>query len=191
MWRAKRYQDQPVYFSDLVVHQNSRFTSFADLRGATAAYNEPRSFSGYYALRYYLTILGETVDYFGRLVESGSHQRSLQFICEGQVDVAAIDSTVLEQALLDHPLYHEQLRTIGVIGPNVMPPWVASTHLPQAVRVHLRNLLIQMHQNEQGVAQLAGTSVARFAPVADQDYDPMRAMLRRAVGVYTAVGQDL
>ncbi|MEJ2750807.1 MAG: PhnD/SsuA/transferrin family substrate-binding protein [Anaerolineae bacterium] len=42
-----RYQDRPVYFSDVVVHRDSPFRRFADLRGASWAYNEPGSQSGY------------------------------------------------------------------------------------------------------------------------------------------------
>src|SRR5690349_24826251 len=45
--RAPRYGDRPVYFSDVVVRGDSRFLSLADLRGATSAYNEPGSWSGW------------------------------------------------------------------------------------------------------------------------------------------------
>ncbi len=38
--QGDRYQDRPVYFSDVVVRRRSRFRTFADLRGATWAYNE-------------------------------------------------------------------------------------------------------------------------------------------------------
>src|SRR5689334_19349568 len=45
--RGVRYQDRPVYFSDVVVRNDSAFRYFADLRGACWAYNEPGSQSGY------------------------------------------------------------------------------------------------------------------------------------------------
>ena len=40
--KGTRYADQPVYFSDVIVHRDSLFSSFADLRGCTWSFNEPQ-----------------------------------------------------------------------------------------------------------------------------------------------------
>jgi phosphonate transport system substrate-binding protein len=53
-----RYENKPLYFSDIVVHRDSEFHAFADLRGASWAYNESRSHSGYNVIRHYLATLG-------------------------------------------------------------------------------------------------------------------------------------
>ena len=84
--------------SDVIVRADSPFLSFADLRGAVWAYNEPRSHSGYNVVRYHLAAKGMPAAYFGRVVESGSHHNSLQMILQRSIDAAAIDSTVLEAA---------------------------------------------------------------------------------------------
>jgi phosphonate transport system substrate-binding protein len=47
------YEDRPVYFSDVVVRRDSESTTFADLRGASWAYDEPGSYSGYNVVRYH------------------------------------------------------------------------------------------------------------------------------------------
>src|SRR5262249_33209451 len=57
--RAARYQGRPIYFSDVVVRHDSPARCFADLHGATWAYSEPGSFSGYAAPRAHLAALGE------------------------------------------------------------------------------------------------------------------------------------
>jgi phosphonate transport system substrate-binding protein len=44
-----RYSGRPVYLSDVIVARDSRFQSFADLRSASWAFNEPDSHSGYLA----------------------------------------------------------------------------------------------------------------------------------------------
>ena len=95
-----RYGGRPIYFSDVVVRRDSRFQSFADLRGASWATNEPGSQSGYHVTRYHLARLGEMGRYFGRAVASGGHARSLQMVLAGEVDASAIDSTVLELSLI-------------------------------------------------------------------------------------------
>jgi phosphonate transport system substrate-binding protein len=88
------YKDRPVYFSDVVVRRDSKFHTFADLRGASWAYNEPGSHSGYNVVGYHLATLGEGSGYFGQVVESGAHQVSLQMILDGRIDASAIDSLV-------------------------------------------------------------------------------------------------
>ncbi len=69
--RGDRFQNRPIYFSDVIVRHDSPFTSFADLRGCSWAYNEPLSQSGYGITRYWLVKLGETNGYFGRVIEAG------------------------------------------------------------------------------------------------------------------------
>ena len=69
----KRYQQRPVYYSDVVVRQDSPFANFNDLRGTRWAYNEPNSQSGYNITRYHLAELNERVGFFGRVIEAGSH----------------------------------------------------------------------------------------------------------------------
>ncbi len=42
--QGKRYQNKPVYFSDIIVRTDSLFHSFSDLRNKSWAYNEPGSY---------------------------------------------------------------------------------------------------------------------------------------------------
>jgi phosphonate transport system substrate-binding protein len=184
VWRAPRYGDQPVYFSDVMVRNDHPAQSFADLRGATFAYNEPGSLSGYEAVRFHLAMLGERSSYFGRVVASGSHQRSLRLILAGKVDAAAIDTTVLEEELRADPDLAHHLRAIATLGPSPMPPWVASLALSADLRAVLRQALIAIHEDEAGAAILAVTPVARFAAVSDEDYESVRRMLRLAEQVH-------
>src|SRR5437588_134439 len=90
-----RYQDRPVYFSDVIVHRDSPFLSFEDLRGRSWAYNDPDSFSGWLLVRHYLVQMGETEAFFGRLAFSGWHQESIRRVHAGEIDASAIDSQVL------------------------------------------------------------------------------------------------
>ena len=52
--RGERYGGRPIYFSDVIVHRDSPYRSFLDLRGRSWAYNEPLSQSGYGITRYHL-----------------------------------------------------------------------------------------------------------------------------------------
>lgn len=177
---AAHYAGRPVYFSDVVARADSPLHSFADLRGAAWAYNNPGSHSGYNITRYHLATLGEDGSFFGRVVEVGSHQRSLSLILAGEIDAAAIDSTVLETELCQRPEIAGQIRIVERIGPSPIPPWVVRREVPPTLAVAIRRAFVEMHADPVGAALLAGAQMLRFAPVTDSDYDIIRRMVALA-----------
>ena len=183
---GSRYCGQPVYFSDVIVREESPFQRFQEMRGSVWAYNEPRSHSGYNVVRAYLSGLGETRGFFGKVVESGAHAVSLKMILSSQVDGAAIDSTVLEWALGQNPEIAEQIRVVATFGPSPMPPWVISGTVSVSLRSELCALLLSMHRDRSGRRILARASLDRFVEARDHDYDPIRIMARKAEQVSLA-----
>lgn len=181
--QGERYGGRPVYFSDVVVRAQSPFERFEQLRGATWAYNERRSHSGYWLTRYNLALRGLNGDFFGHAVGAGSHQRSLQMILAGEVDAAAIDSTVLELVLEGQPDLAERIRVLERWGPSPIPPWLVHRRTPPPLREALRRLFLGLHDDEEGRGVLHLARIARFVEVRDEDYDPIRQMARRAQDV--------
>lgn len=182
-----RYGDRPVYFSDVVVNKRSRFVSFDDLRGASWAYNEPNSHSGYNVVRHHLSRLGETGGYFGATVESGAHQASLRMIVDGEIDASAIDSTVLEAELARYPQLRGDIRVIDTLGPSPMPPWVMRKDLPFALKQSLRELFRDIAGDPEGMKILQSWGISRFDPMDDVAYDPIRLMSSDAENVRLSV----
>ncbi len=178
--QGARYQQRPIYFSDVVVHRDSPYFTFGDLRGATWAYNEPHSQSGYNVTRYHLARLGENRGYFGRVIEAGSHLRALEMVLARQVDASAIDSTVLELELEARPALKEEMRIVETLGPSPIPPWVVAKSLRPDVRDAIREIFWGMHQDLEGQAILAAGQTARMVRVEDRDYDLIRDMAREA-----------
>ncbi len=125
--------------------------------------------------------LGETRGYFARAVPSGSHQRSIQMVLAGESDASGIDSTVLELERAQRPELEGALRTVASIGPYPIPPVVVGSRVPEAAKRRLREALLAMHDDPEGRAILGAGLIARFVPVADADYHPIREMVRRAV----------
>lgn len=181
--QGDRYQGRPIYYSDVVVHRDSSFRCFADLRGAAWAYNEPGSQSGYNLVRSHLARLGAAAGYFGRIVEAGAHQVSLRLIIEGAVDAAAIDSAVLELELKLHPELKSHLRVIQTLGPSAVPPAVVSRRVPAALRRRLREALLSMHESMEGRRLLDEALMERYVEIADADYNGIRRMAREAESV--------
>jgi len=169
-----RYGNQPVYFSDVIVRRDSRFQSFGDLRGASWSFNDPDSHSGYLVTLIRLLDLGETDQFFGRVVDAGWHEVSIELVASGRVDASAVDSYVLAVALRNQPDLKDQLRVIETFGPSPIQPVVARRALDAGLRLELREALVSLSGDGLGPGL-----VERLVPVSDGWYDPIRSMLAR------------
>lgn len=177
---APRYGGRPIYFTDVIVRRDAPAHAFSDLRGRTWAYNIEGSHSGYNVVRHHLLDLGETRGYFGRVVASGAHQRSIEMILAREIDASGIDCTVLEIELARRPELGAALRTIAAIGPSPIPPVVVARGLDPALKARLRDLFLEMSGDPAGRAALGEGGMMGFVPARDADYDPIRTMVRRA-----------
>jgi ABC-type phosphate/phosphonate transport system substrate-binding protein len=177
---APRYGARPVYFTDVVVRHDDPAHAFTDLRGRAWTYSHEGSHSGYNVMRHHLLVLGETKGYFGRVVASGSHQNSIRMILDGTADASGIDSTVLELELARRPELAGLLRTVAAVGPSPIPPTVVARGLAPSLKARLQEIFLGMPTDPPGRAVLAYGRMTSFVPVRDADYDPIRAMVRRA-----------
>lgn len=178
--QGDRYGDRPIYFSDVIVRRDSSFTDFNSLRGSRWAYNEPLSQSGYGIVRQKLVEMGETAGFFGEVVESGFHQRSIRLVQTGEIDASAIDTQVLDVAMRDHPQLREKLRVIDALGPSTIQPVVASGSLPAALRADLTSVFEQLGEDPEARQALDHGLVSRFAEADEASYDDIRDMVRAA-----------
>ena len=174
---GRRFRGEPIYFSDVIVRTESPFRSFADLRGASWSYNDPQSHSGYNETRYHLLRMGETRGFFGRVVQAGSHQRSIRLVAAGEVDASAIDCQVLAVELREHPGLARQLRVIDALGPSTIQPVVAAQSLGADVKAALHGALLGLGDDPDAREALALGLVERFVAVDDARYDDIRHML--------------
>jgi phosphonate transport system substrate-binding protein len=172
-----RYGGRPIYFSDVIVHRDSPFRSFLDLRGHSWAYNEPLSHSGYGITRYHLVRLGETNRFLTDVVEAGFHHEAIRMVARGEVEGAAIDSQVLGMELRDHPDLAEQVRVVEALGPSTIQPVAVSKRVPEDVREAIREALVTMADDPAVRERLSHALVERFVPVDAGSYDDIRVMV--------------
>lgn len=160
----------------MIVHRDSPFQQFADLRGCSWAYNEPESQSGYGITRYRLVQMGETQGFFAQVIETGFHQTAIRMVAERRIDAAAIDSHVLAVALRDAP--DLQIRIIDTLGPSTIQPFVALHHISPYLAADVQSALVQVHQSTVMQAHLNAGLIDHFVAVDDSAYDDIRVMFR-------------
>ncbi len=177
--QGERYRQKPLYFSDVIVRSESRHTSFDDLEGCVWAYNQRTSHSGCNLVCYSLLERGKSPHYFGKTVETGSHQRSVQLVLAGQADAAAIDSHMLDVFLSQHAEVATKLRIIDMLGPSSIPPVVVSKSLNTDLKCRIQEVFMTMHQDPDAARGLHAGLIERFVLVTDDDYRDIRTMYAR------------
>ncbi|MBD2446228.1 PhnD/SsuA/transferrin family substrate-binding protein [Nostoc sp. FACHB-152] len=176
---APRYQNRPIYFTDVIVHAESHLFSFADLAGKTFCYNDPGSNSGYNLIRHRLLQGGHPKNFFAQTIQSGFHQRSIRWVVEGLADCAGIDSVVLEQELRESPDLSHYLRVVEVIGPCPMPPLVANQHLDKLLTQQIQAALL--HPDAELQTAMKQVGVRRFAAVDLSEYEAIATIYNTAI----------
>ncbi|MFM7886780.1 MAG: phosphate/phosphite/phosphonate ABC transporter substrate-binding protein [Pseudanabaena sp.] len=167
-----RYENQPIYFADIVVNAASNFKQFEDLAGTRFCYNDRGSNSGYNLLRYRLLehLHHKGISYFSDVQQSGSHQRSLQWIANGLADCAAIDSLVIEAELRQFPELKQSFRIIESMR-SPIPPIVVSSRLDLLLIQQFQDTLFNPDPELQAAMRIA--QVKGYTKVTTRDYEPI------------------
>lgn len=172
-----RYQQQPVYFSDVIVRADSPYHTLEDLAGETWAYNEESSHSGYNLVYASLLERGLALPYFGSHIRSGAHLKSLQMVLHGEAAATAIDSHILDVVRRRDGQVAQQIRVIDTFGPSSIPPVVVAARLDPVLKQELRAALLVLHRDVQVAASLRNGAITQFVPIEDEYYNDLRAML--------------
>jgi ABC-type phosphate/phosphonate transport system substrate-binding protein len=130
-----------AYSSNIVVREHSPFWAIEELRGTTAAYNSADSMSGHLALRAAVSSVACEKSFFGRMLESGSHVRSMELIATGIADVAAIDCVSYMLAERYRPDLVQPLRIIARSPLVSGLPYVSAAGRSPAEILRLRQTL--------------------------------------------------
>jgi len=179
-----RAEGRPVYFSDVVVRSDHRASRFEELSDGVWSYNDAFSRSGWQNMLARLAEIGHAGPpdkFFRRLIQSGSHLRSLALVTDGQADAAAIDSNTLWLARRRDPGLPTRLRILETWGPMPIQPVLAHAGLEADRRSRIVEVLLSLHEDPPLRPRLEATGVRRFVGVAESDYASTLPLARIAV----------
>ncbi len=171
-------QGETVYYSYIIVPASSPARTLADLRGKSFAFTDPLSNSGRLMVLHMLLQMGEEPGlFFGRTIYTYSHDNSIRAVADGLVDGAAVDSLVYTYLLNRHSELAGRVRVVARSEPCAMPPVVVHPAMEAEQKAFLQNVLLTMHQEEEGRAALARLQIDRFVFLDDRAYDSVRKAL--------------
>ncbi len=160
------------YRSLLLVPRGSSIQGPDDLRGVTMAFSDPESNTGCLVPQAELLRRGhQPTQFLGRIVFTGSHDRSVEAVASGMVDAAAIDALVFQSMLEGDPTLAERVRIAWqseVFGP---PPLVVPTALDPEFKRRLQQVILSLHQKPVARAVLGELGIVRFVKPREEEYE--------------------
>jgi phosphonate transport system substrate-binding protein len=171
---------ESVYHSALIVHRDNPAASMSELQGGVFAFTDPMSFSGRTYAIHLLQQLNESPEsFFRRTIFTYSHDKAIYAVADKVADAAAVDSLVLNYALQRDPALNSAIRVIHLSPAFGIPPVVSPPDLPLRQRVILKELLLEMHEDEVGQQILARLGLDRFVELDDAAYDEVRSLVQQ------------
>lgn len=180
---APSVNGKATYQSFIIVHKDNPLKSFAELKGQTFAFTDPKSNTGKLYPTYLLKTMGQAPErFFGRVLYSYSHNKSIEMVAKRLVDGAAVESIVYEHMLKRGSPYAAQTKLVKRSPAYGIPPVVVTSDINPALKTELRNAFLGMRKSPKGKAILDAMMVDGFVEVPDSNYDTIRAMEQIVAG---------
>ncbi|WP_454857389.1 phosphate/phosphite/phosphonate ABC transporter substrate-binding protein [Rhizobium binxianense] len=168
--------DGPFMRSFVVVRKDSSFGSLEDLRGTTAAINNPDSNSGSNLFRAAVAPLACNGRFFGRTIETGSHNGSIAAVAEGRADSAAVDCITYANILRFDPGHVSHVRVLAETPKGPGLPFITSGNAPDDRVVLLRSALEAAVREPSLAAARTTLGLVDFAVLSEADYEPLLSL---------------
>jgi len=177
---APRAYGKTAYHAYIIVPKDSPARSLDDLKGKRFAFTDPLSNTGKLVPEYILKRKGQTPEsFFGTVVYSGTHDKSISAVSQGLVDGASVDSLIWEYANRTRPELTAKTRIIQKSEPYAIPPFVVRPGIAPEIKQKLKSIMINAHTDPTGKAILDNMMIERFEQIDDKAYDSIRAMKRQ------------
>lgn len=159
--RVDKETNEQGYYSYMVTKSDSGIESVEDLEDKTFAYTDPGSTSGKLIPSYIFKKEGiDTGEYLNETIFAGGHQSAVLAVKRGQVDAAAVASTV-----------YGRMVSRGEIDEDKVVVFQESSLLPLAPQTYRADLCESLKED----IKEAYYTFAEEAPNADKLMDPMDA----------------
>ncbi len=159
----------PGYYSLLIALSD---TDVTDLNALTLAFTKVGSTSGYFVPLMYLESQGIEPK---EVLYAGSHQAVILAVQNGSVDVGAVASHRLVEAVENGVLKEGEFIVLWKSALIPSAPVVVQSALPQATKDKIVELFLDMPEE---LIAPRGVKVSKFVGANDADYDPIRELMQ-------------
>ena len=176
---ARLRNGSATYQSVLIANAESGITSIADIEGSgiDVAFGDQASTSSHFAPKY--TMLQEGVEVGEDYEENftGAHDAVARNVEIGNAQVGGLSRPIFERLIERGTVDPDRVVVIGYSADIPQYPWVMRTDLTPELQDGIRSAFLDLELGtEVGDAVLGPFSADGFAPIADADYDIIRAI---------------
>ncbi len=165
------------YYSYIIVHSQSPINSLEELRGKTFAFTDPQSNTGEIVPTYILSTMNETPEsFFKKTIFTYAHDKSIEAVANKIVDGAAVDHLIWKYMELTSPEVTTKTKIIKKSQPFGIPPFVTRPGFDPHLKKRIKEILLHLHENEEGLELLKGMMIDKFVDVEDSHYNSIREM---------------
>lgn len=166
-----------TYNSLIITNSRTNIKDVRDMRGKRVAFVDTISNTGrLYPLFYILKNNYEIAGFFGQIYFTGSHDRSIEMVINGEADVAGVDSIIFDYYFEEHPSCRERIRVIHISPDFGIPPLVAGMNTPEWLVSKIKGIVLQMHLDNEGKEILKSLHFDRFEPAEPELYNSLKEM---------------
>ena len=166
--------------SALIVRCYDPATGLAALAGRRAAINARDSNTGMNLLRAAVAPLAHAGRFFGAVVETGAHARSVAAVIAGRADVAAIDAVTLALLRDRYPTIDRRIRVLDWTAATPGLPLITAAGQPEATSAALRTALAEVLSDPALAATRAALRLVGATVLDRRDYDAVLSLERQA-----------
>ena len=163
------------YRSQFIVRKDSGIKSFEDIRGKRVAFVDPSSTSGYLFPGAHLINEGIDIEKDIEYVYGGGHDKALQLLLNGDVDVATTFVDSRDRYKEDFPDAMEKTEILGYTEyiPNISV--TVRGDMNEELQGQIKTALLNIAKTEEGLSLLKELfNMYGFEEATDADYDIIR-----------------
>ncbi|MEJ2182224.1 MAG: phosphate/phosphite/phosphonate ABC transporter substrate-binding protein [Nitrospirota bacterium] len=168
--------------SYIFVRADSGISTVEDMAGKRAAFVDKVTATGYlFAVAYLKSRGAPDIDtFFSEHYFTGSHDTVVYSVLAGRADVGAVKGRILEKIMKDDPVVKSQIRVLARSGELPDNTLCVRADLPEEFILRLTEVLLSMHEDEEGRKVLKQMGAVKFVPAREEDFQPVRRLAEKA-----------
>ena len=170
------------YSGMIFVRKDSGIKTVADMRGKRFAFVEKATTAGYIFPLAYLADHGvrNVSDFLGETYFTGSHDAAMYAVLQGKAGAGAAKDSVYEWIASRDPAIDRDLQVLARSEEFPSNGLALRKDMDPALVARLKTVLLQLHENPQGLKVLEALRAKRFIETRVEDYKPVFDVARRA-----------
>lgn len=170
-------REQPLYYSYIIVPQDSAAKEFGDLNGKKFAFTDALSNTGKLYPTYLTAAAGRNPDtFFSSTIFTYNHDNSIRAVQQKTVDGAAVDSLIFDYLAAKRPAATQGVRVLQKSPAFGIPPVIVNADMDPALKAELKKILFGLDKDPAGRKILKNLMIDRFQEGDEANYQSVADM---------------